>query len=251
MWVSTGQRRRPKPRNRSGAPNRVCRTTVWNGGIHVKTSYNAVYGPCVRARRGLFKESSRRAYEGFEVIGLLARLSLEKGYRTMVKQMITKIFLGALCCAAVAAAPSAKAADTQLAQASTEVQLRSFMAPVISPNKRAKLEQPITITLVVANSENAFYVCELMPRLRDALLEALYISPIRVSARNVMGVIPVQPALLQAANKALRRPLLTDLRIKQGAKQLLTGSSRSRASSLGCSEVVKKEEKKKKAAKPK
>lgn len=169
----------------------------------------------------------------------------------MVRHMMVRTIFGALLCAAVATAPSAMAAAPQLAQASTEVQLRSFMAPIISPNKRAKRERPITITLVVANSENAFYVCELVPRLRDALLEALYISPIRVSARNVMDVVPVQPALLQVANRALRRPLLTNLRITQGAQQLVAGSSRSRAVSLGCGEVVKQGQKKKKAAKAK
>ena len=169
----------------------------------------------------------------------------------MRRHIVSRILRGALLCAASAIAPGTMAAEPQVAQASTEVQLRSIMAPITSPNKRAKREQPITITLVIANGDNAFYVCELMPRLRDALLEALYSSPIPVSARNVMDVSRVQPILLQAANKALRQPLLTDLRVKQGAEQLVTGSSRSRASSLGCGEVAKEAEKKKKAAKAK
>jgi hypothetical protein len=123
------------------------------------------------------------------------------------------------------------------ALADTQVQLRSFVAPVKPANPAAKKEAPITVRFAVANSDNAFAVCELAPRLRDSLMETLYSNPIPVSAQNVMDVKKVEPILLDAANKSLRQNLLLGIQVIPGAQDLVTGSSRSRAAAIGCGEV--------------
>ena len=104
------------------------------------------------------------------------------------------------------------------ALADTEVQLRSMVAPMKPANPAAKKEAPITVRFGVANSENAFAVCELAPRLRDALMETLYSNPIPISAQNVMDVAKVEPILLSAANKSLRQNLLLSIKVIPGSR---------------------------------
>ena len=115
--------------------------------------------------------------------------------------------------------------------------------PVDPENSSARREASITVTLVLAGRDQAFYVCEMTPRLRDSILEALYDNPIPVSARNVMDLHQTESLLLQAGNKALKNPLLVAVKVKPGAEELKTGSSRSRASALGCGEVEEQQKK--------
>lgn len=133
----------------------------------------------------------------------------------------------------------ALAASATNAAAQTEVQLRSFVVPTKPANPTAKKEGPITVLFTVANSENAFFVCEMSPRVRDAMMETLFYNPIPVSAQNVMDVSTIQPLLMDAANKALRQPMILGIKVEPGVKELVTGSSRSRAAAIGCGEVDK------------
>ena len=136
------------------------------------------------------------------------------------------------------------------AAAQTDVQFRSFIVPTKPANPSAKKEGPITVSFTVANSENAFFVCEMSPRVRDALMETLFYNPIPVSAQNVMDLTKIQPLMLDAANKALRHPLILAIKVDPGVKDLVTGSSRSRAAAIGCGEVDKAGAKGKQPAKP-
>ena len=130
-----------------------------------------------------------------------------------------------------------------MAQANTEIQLRAMTVPVNPENSSAKREAAITVILVLDSKEQAFYVCEMTPRLRDSILEALYDNPIPISARNVMDLHQAEALLLQAGNKALKSPILVAVKVKPGAEELKTGSSRSRASALGCGEVEEQQKK--------
>lgn len=156
-------------------------------------------------------------------------------------RMAAVVVTALLSVSAAKAATEGGIAAIQVAQEQevSEIQLRSFMAPVKNANPKGQRELPVTVIMVLARGTQAFFVCEMTPRLRDAMLETLYNNPVPLSAQNVMDLSAVEPLLLEAANKALRGPLLTGLQIKQGAEELKAKSSRSRASIIGCAEIEK------------
>ena len=125
----------------------------------------------------------------------------------------------------------------QLAQTNAEVQLRAMMAPTNPANKATKKEAPISVILILASKDQGSFVCEMTPRLRDSILEALHSNPIPLSALNVMDLRQTEPLLLEALNKALRSPLLVAVKVKPASEELKIGSNSTRASALGCAEI--------------
>ena len=113
------------------------------------------------------------------------------------------------------------------------------MAPVKRPAQARDAddfpnEMPITIVLEVIDARQAAAVCELTPRIRDAVMEALFFNPIPVGTDRRLDVSRIEPILLKATNKALRGRFVSAVVVEQGAKPLQTSSSRSRAAALGC-----------------
>lgn len=117
------------------------------------------------------------------------------------------------------------------------VQLLAFLVPIKRPkgaDASYPKEAPVTITLEIYDASDVGAICELAPRIRDAVMETLHYHPIPMKRNRKMVFKRVRPKLLKATNKALRGDYVSDVVIEAGAKQLKTGSSRSRANALGC-----------------
>ena len=132
--------------------------------------------------------------------------------------------------------------QTGRADGPASVQLLAFMVPIKRPKGVSKdadfpKEAPITITLEIYDGSQVGAICELAPRIRDAVMETLYYHPIPMKRNRKMVFKRVIPKLVRATNKALRGDFVSDVVIEAGAKQLKTGSSRSRANALGCGVV--------------
>ncbi len=120
---------------------------------------------------------------------------------------------------------------------SARVQLLSFIAPIHSPTDASLRETPVTLFLQVTDSSLVSAICELSPRLRDAIMETLSLHPIPVNADRKLDTAAVEPMLLEATNKALRQNLVSHVELVPGLRKFSTGSSRSRATALGCSKI--------------
>jgi hypothetical protein len=120
---------------------------------------------------------------------------------------------------------------------SGEIQLRPFMAPVQSGTPWASKQVPISVVLMLADRAEAFAICELTPRIMDAMLESLYARPLTFLSNNELDTAQVEPVLLKAVSKALRGPRLTGLKVSPASEDITGKSSRSRATAVGCAEV--------------
>ena len=139
--------------------------------------------------------------------------------------------LGAWAAVGIAAAQTAAPQPAQ-------IQLLSFMAPIRSAEDPSLREAPVTVFLDVADQTLVPAICELSPRLRDAFMEALFARPIPVlKGDKKLDTAAVEPMLLDAANKALRQNVVQAVTVAQGTQRFATGSSRSRATALGCSKI--------------
>ena len=118
-----------------------------------------------------------------------------------------------------------------------QIQLLSFLAPIRSETDADLREAPVTVYLNVADASLIPAICELSPRLRDAFMEALFSHPIPVNADRKLETAAVEPLLLVAANKALRQNVVQGVVVTAGSQRMATGSSRSRASMLGCGKL--------------
>lgn len=148
-----------------------------------------------------------------------------------------KVFAAAAVLAAVAM--SAAQAQKQESMGPAEIQLLSFMAPVkkparTKPEDKFPKETPITLFLEVYEGNDVPAICELSPRIRDAVMETLYYNPIPMNKKRRIDVRRAERLLVKALNKALRGDFVSAVTVELGAKPLKTGSSRSRANALGC-----------------
>lgn len=134
---------------------------------------------------------------------------------------------------ALALSGQVAAQDIQPAQ----VQLLSFVAPIHSDTDASLREAPVTVYLNVIDQSLVPAICELSPRLRDAFMETLHQHPIPITEDRKMEVTSVEPLLLVAANRALRQDVVEAVTLTPGAERLKSGSSRSRATALGCIKI--------------
>lgn len=148
----------------------------------------------------------------------------------------------------------------------SHVQMRSVLAPVKrSATSSQTANIPVTPVLTVVAKDKVGYVCQLGPRITDALLRAWYAQPMTLDyifdpdkiKEKIYRIskTPSQEAedarLVGAINKALSEELVSEILIIKGAKQMGGGaiSKLPFASLLGCAELeaAPKEEEKKKA----
>lgn len=148
----------------------------------------------------------------------------------------------------------------------SHVQMRSVLAPVkrnATSSQTANI--PVTPVLTVVAKDKVGYVCQLGPRITDALLRAWYDQPMTLGyifdpdkiKEKIYRIskTPEQEAedqrLLTAINNALREELVSEILIIKGARQMGGGaiSKLPFASLLGCAEMeaAPVEEEKKKA----
>lgn len=131
----------------------------------------------------------------------------------------------------------AGAVAAQTAPQPAQVQLLSFMAPIRSAEDPSLRETPVTVFLDVADQTLVPAICEMSPRLRDAFMETLFARPIQVKSDRKLDTAAAEPMLLEAANKALRQNVVQGVSLVPGTQRFATGSSRSRATALGCSKI--------------
>ena len=97
------------------------------------------------------------------------------------------------------------------------VQLLAFLVPIKRPkgaDASYPKEAPVTITLEIYDASDVGAICELAPRIRDAVMETLHYHPIPMKRNRKMVFKRVRPKLLKATNKALRGDYVSDVIIE-------------------------------------
>lgn len=118
------------------------------------------------------------------------------------------------------------------------VQLRSMMAPAVSPTGILE-SAPVTLLLQARRPATPHDLCRMSPRIVDALVRTLYVNPIPIGRNREMDPSHIEPLLTEAANQALGRHQVASVSVVEGARNLGRGAG-SRlpfTTVLGCSEV--------------
>ena len=112
--------------------------------------------------------------------------------------------------------PAADESDDETVEEIAHIQLDSFMAPIqMQDGSRRPLA--ITIALQVPEKERVSAVCEVSPRIRDALLRALFENPIPVRDDDTLDLQAVEPALRRATNRTLGGDTVSAVFVSVGA----------------------------------
>ena len=114
-----------------------------------------------------------------------------------------------------AEASSQPTRDAATPEAAPRIQLAALMAPVRWPSGRQGTT-PVTPVLDIGQQEAVDPVCALTPRIRDAVITALYETPIPGSSHNTLDLESVKVRLTQAVNAALGRVLINGIDLVAG-----------------------------------
>lgn len=116
-----------------------------------------------------------------------------------------------------AQASSTPAPDAALPEAAPRVQLAALMAPVRWPSGRLGTKS-VTPVLDIGQQGTVDSVCALTPRIRDAMITALYETPIPGSGHGTLDLDSLKVRLTQAVNTALGRTLVTGVDLVAGVR---------------------------------
>lgn len=118
------------------------------------------------------------------------------------------------------------------------VQLTSFMAPVLLPGRKRAVQTAITVILKIDDEKKVGAVCRITPRIRDAMMQTLYETPIPALNRHQLDLTGVDQQLLMAINHVLDEGLVSQVIILEGAVDMGTGAVMHLPfSSSGCKEL--------------
>ena len=106
------------------------------------------------------------------------------------------------------------------------VQLPSFMAPVLAPDG-TRTTAAMTLFLEIRVPEEAREVCQMAPRVQDAVLQDLFARPVPQGAGNRMDLTGLGPRLAIAVNQALGRGIaIVDVHVFEGVMTSGTGATK-------------------------
>ncbi len=118
------------------------------------------------------------------------------------------------------------------------VQLTSFMAPVLLPGRKRTVHTAITVILKIDDEKKVGAVCRVTPRIRDAMMQTLYETPIPSHDGRTVDLEGVDQQLLMAVNHALDQDLVSEVFVMKGAVDMGSGAiTLLPFSSSGCKEL--------------
>jgi|GEM_PF-4737892 hypothetical protein len=136
------------------------------------------------------------------------------------------LFAIALGLIAVAADPRAEAAPApRPAAAISQIRLAAFMVPVRHADGRVR-ETAVIPVLRLAVGNAAAAVCDLSPRVRDAVVATLYRDPLPGHGEAGLNIDSVRGRLTEAVNVALGRFLVIGIDLVPGPAPAGTVDSR-------------------------
>lgn len=156
------------------------------------------------------------------------------GTKTM-KKVLVSLMTCVLLASAANAQTGSKSTSGKGVDASAQVQLLAFMAPTRNVSDGSADKAPVTITFEIPNQNHVAAVCRVTPRLRDALLQALFANPIAVADKN-LDMEGVKPFLLEATNKTLGGNMVSAVTVEAGTMRVKGGGTKW-AGVNGCKDV--------------
>ena len=106
------------------------------------------------------------------------------------------------------------------------VQLPSFMTPVLAPDG-TRTTAAMTLFLEIRVPEEAREVCQMAPRVQDAVLQDLFAHPVPQGAGNRMDLTGLGARLAIAVNQALGgRIAIVDVHVFEGVMTSGTGATK-------------------------
>ncbi|MCP5368947.1 MAG: hypothetical protein H6907_07365 [Hyphomicrobiales bacterium] len=128
-----------------------------------------------------------------------------------------------LLAAAVPAAGSESAPPA--ADGPPRVQLAAFMAPLAQSKLTSARATPLSLILTVAEGADVGDLCQISPRLRDALLAELYERPIPVDRHRRPDLTGLDERFRQVINGVVGTPAVASVLVMHGAKSLGGGAA--------------------------
>ena len=103
--------------------------------------------------------------------------------------------------------------------AGAQLQLLTLQTPTRARNGRRGRRLPISITLDVPDVRNITYICQLTPKIRDAMVQILFRNPPQYGAQRDIDFSALAPRLLATTNQALGREYVAELVIDTGSRK--------------------------------
>ena len=126
----------------------------------------------------------------------------------------------------------------------SHVHMRAMMVPV------ERTMAPVTFYLEAVKPKRSEAICKRMPRIRDAILQALSRQPIRARKRRFV-LKGVDIRLLRPTNKAVGKKYIRKIFITAGAVQVGAGKIKQRPYAMidGCDNILRSEREREQARK--